>query len=160
MAKFTKNAVAVWKDGTAFEVTGGSGHSVTMDGDSLTGMSPMELLLGSLITCSGADVINILLKKRQKVTGFAVRVHGDRADEHPRFYTDIRVTYIVTGHGVQPEAVARAIELSDTKYCSVSAMLRRCAVLTTDFEIHEAEPEAAAGSDRHQDLQERETFNE
>ena len=143
MATYSKDAFAVWKSGTAFEVKGGSGHSILVDGSSQTGMSPMELLLGSLITCTGADVVNILFKKRQDVTGFEVRVHGDRADEHPRFYTDIRITYVVTGRGIEPEAVARAIELSDTKYCSVTAMLRRCATMATDYEIHEAEPAAA-----------------
>lgn len=143
MSKLSKDAAAVWQSGTAFQVTGGSGHTITVDGDSQAGMGPMELLLGSLITCTGADVINILLKKRQDVTGFSVKVHGDRAEEHPRFYTDIHVTYVVTGRDIDPVAVERAIELSDTKYCSVSAMLRRCATMTTDFEIRDAQPALA-----------------
>jgi putative redox protein len=143
MATYTKNATAVWKAGTAFQVTGGSGHTAIIDGESKSGMGPMETVLASLVTCSGADVISILQKKRQDVTAFEIRVHGDRAEEHPRYYTDIHVTYVVTGRGIDPDAVARAIELSEEKYCSVSAMLTRCASMTSNYEIHEAEPAAA-----------------
>ncbi|MEP7358225.1 MAG: OsmC family protein [Anaerolineales bacterium] len=143
MSAYAKDAVAVWKTGTAFEVTAGSGHAILTDGDAKAGISPMELVLAALIGCSGADVIDILRKKRQDVTGLEIRTHGERSETHPRVYTDIHVNYVITGRGVDSEAVRRAIELSENKYCSVSAMLHGTAKFTIGFEIHEAEPLAA-----------------
>jgi putative redox protein len=143
MTRVEKRAAAVWNSGTAFTATSGSGHSIVLDGESQVGMSPMEALLVSLITCSGADVVSILEKKRQAVTRFEIEVSGLRAEEHPRVYTDIRVNFIVTGRGVDPEAVRRAIELSETKYCSVSAMLEKTAAMTFAFEVREASAIAA-----------------
>ena len=84
------------------------------------------------------DVISILEKKQQKVTGFEIKLHGDRAETHPKVYTDITVEYIVTGTNLDPEAVNRAVELSETKYCSVNAMLRKTANITTKVTIKEA----------------------
>ena len=139
MASHEKETVAVWKSGTAFDITAGSGGTVVSDGDAQAGMSPMEMLLAALAGCTGADVIDILRKKRQEVTRFEVRVSGERPETHPRVYTAIEVTYIVTGHGIDPAAVRRAIELSESKYCSVSAMLCKTAKLSTKFEVHEAE---------------------
>jgi putative redox protein len=134
-----KEATAVWKQGLAFEATGPSGFTVTMDSlEGGTGFSPMELLLVSLAGCTGMDVIDILRKKRQAVTGLEVRVTGARADEHPRKYTSIRIHYVVTGRQVDPDAVRRSIELSETKYCSVSATVSGTAQITTEFEIREA----------------------
>jgi putative redox protein len=143
VSAYAKDSVAVWKSGTAFEVTAGSGHPFIADGDAKTGQSPMELVLAALVSCSGADVIDILRKKRQVVTQFEVRCHGDRSEAHPRVYTELHLMFVVTGRGVDSEAVRRAIELSEAKYCSVSAMLRATAKLTIGFEIHEAEPLAA-----------------
>lgn len=137
---YPKEAAATWQAGRTFEISAGSGFSVTTDGDARNGFSPMELVLVGLAGCTGADVIDILRKKRQEVTGLEVRVRGDRADEHPRKYTHIEVTYVVTGRGVDPEAVRRSIELSETKYCSVSATLRGVATIRTRYEIREAEP--------------------
>lgn len=140
----SKEALAVWKSGTEFEATATvSGFSVRTDGGGKKAISPMELLLVSLAGCTGADVISILEKKRQNVTAFEVRVHGDRADEYPRKYTNIEVIYVVTGREIDPGAVRRAIELSETKYCSVSATLGGAPKITTRFEIREAEPIAA-----------------
>ncbi len=140
MAGSKRDAAATWTSGTAFKIVSGSGHTIAVDGETQAGMSPMELLLASLIGCTGADVISILEKKRQAVTGFEVRVHGHRAESHPRVYKEIHVTFVVTGRGIDPEAVRRAIELSETKYCSVSAMLRAEAKIVMNFEIREAEP--------------------
>jgi putative redox protein len=137
MAGLEKNAFAEWRGGTCFEVTGGSGHSLLVDGESERALSPMELLLASLVTCTGADVISILQKKRQAVTAMHVQVHGIRCVEHPRVYTEIEVTFHVTGRGVDPEAVRRAIELSHGKYCSVSAMLRERAQIIVHHQVHE-----------------------
>ena len=143
MSAYAKDAVAVWTSGTAFEITAGSGHVVLTDGDAKVGHSPVELVLAALIGCSWADVIEILRKKRQDVTGLEIRSHGERSETHPRVYNDIQITYVVTGRSIDPEAVRRAIELSEAKYCSVSAMLHSAAKFTIGFEIHEAEPLAA-----------------
>ncbi len=143
MSVYAKEAVAVWKSGTAFEVKAGSGATVITDGDAQAGMSPMEMVLAALVGCTGADVIDILRKKRQDVTSLEVRVFGERSETHPRVYTDLQLTYIVTGHGVDPSAVRRAIDLSEGKYCSVSAMLCKTAKLAIKFEVHEAEALAA-----------------
>jgi putative redox protein len=143
LSAYAKDAVAVWKSGTAFEVTAGSGQAILTDGDAKAGMSPMELVLAALIGCSGADVIDILRKKRQTVTGLEIRCHGERSEKHPRVYTELRIMFVVTGRGIDSEAVRRAIELTEDKYCSVSAMLRATAKFTIGFEIHEAEPLAA-----------------
>jgi putative redox protein len=143
MAK-SKEAIAVWRGGTEFEATAAdSGFSARTDGGGGKAMSPMEMLLVALAGCTGADVISILEKKRQNVTALEVRVRGDRAAEPPRKYTHVEIVYVVTGHGVDPEAVRRSIELSETKYCSVSASLGGVPKITTRFEIREAEPIAA-----------------
>lgn len=139
MSVYANEAVAVWKSGTAFDITAGSGATVVADGDSKAGMSPMEMLLAALVGCTGADVIEILRKKRQDVSQLEVRVFGERSGAHPRVYTEIQLNYIVTGHDVKPEAVRRAIDLSQAKYCSVSAMLCKTAKFQIKFEVHEAE---------------------
>jgi putative redox protein len=140
MAGLAKDALAVWRGGTAFDVTTGSGQQLVADGAALAGASPMELILVGLAGCTAADVIDILRKKRQPVTGLEVRVHGERQEEHPRVYRQIEIVFVVTGHGVDPEAVRRAIELSEGKYCSVSAMLRGTAQIVCRYELREIEP--------------------
>ncbi len=94
------------------------------------------LALGS---CTGVDVISILKKKRQRVTDYRIEVTGERRADHPRAYTKLFVKHIVRGHGVSPQAVAQAVELSDTKYCSVAATLRGAAEIVTTYEIIEDE---------------------
>jgi putative redox protein len=132
-----KETVAVWKGGLEFEATGRSGFPVRLDGDGASAADPMELILMGLAGCTGGDVVTILQKKRQQVAALEVRVHGKRAHQHPRCYREIELTFVVTGHRLDPEAVRRAIELSETKYCSVSASLK--AFLTTRYEIRETE---------------------
>jgi len=116
-----------------------SGHAQTIETDSHRGSaaSPMELLLLALGGCTGVDVISILKKKRQHVTGYRIEVHGDRRAEFPRAYTRLFVKHIVTGRGISAQAVARAIELSDQKYCSVAATVRGTAEIVTSYEIIE-----------------------
>jgi putative redox protein len=143
MSAYAKEAVAVWKSGTAFDITTSSGASVVTDGDAKVGMSPVEMVLAALVGCTGADVIDILRKKRQDVSRLEVRVYGERGEAHPRVYTEIRLNYVVTGHNVDPKAVRRAIELSEVKYCSVSAMLRATAKIKIDFEVHEVAAQGA-----------------
>ena len=123
-----------------------SGHAQTIETDSHRGSaaSPMELLLLALGGCTGVDVIDILKKKRQHVTDYRIEVHGDRRQEFPRAFTKLYVKHIVSGRGVSEKAVARAIELSDQKYCSVAATLRGTAEIVTSYEIIEdSAPDAA-----------------
>lgn len=136
------DANVVWKNGMTFDGVAESGFHVNMDtsiesGGSNSGLRPMELLLIALGGCTSMDVVPIMKKKRQEVHGFEIKLHGDRAEEHPHVYTDITVEYIVTGHNIDPAAVARSIELSETKYCSVMAMLKKSANITTKYTIIE-----------------------
>ena len=121
----------------AFVAESPSGHAiVTSYGhERVTAPTPMELLLIALGGCTGADVQSILEKKRQRVTGYEIEVRGERRAEHPRIYTSLEIIHYVRGHSVDPKAVAHAIELSETKYCSVSAMLAQSATITARFEI-------------------------
>lgn len=100
-----------------------------------SGPRPMELLLIGLAGCTAMDVVSILQKKREPFTDLEVRVTAERAQEHPLVYTQIHVEYTVKGRGVDPQAVERAIELSQTKYCSASAMLGKAAPITTSHQI-------------------------
>ena len=114
-----------------------SGHAVVTQfgGEKMTAPSPMELLLISLGGCTGADVVGILEKKRQRVTAYEIEVRGERRAEYPRIYTHIEVIHRVRGYDIDPKAVAHAVELSETKYCSVSAMLQSAARITSRYEI-------------------------
>lgn len=103
-----------------------------------TGPHPVQLLLIGLCGCTGMDVISILKKKRQSFTGLQVHATAERADEHPKVYTDIHLEYVVTGDDVSPKAVERSIELSQTKYCPASAMLGQVVEITTSFRIEDA----------------------
>src|SRR3989442_1112702 len=103
-----------------------SGHAQTLDVSSgrSAASGPLELLLIALGGCTAADVISILQKKREQVTHYRVEVRGHRRDEHPRSFKHIEVRHLLRGRNLSASAVERAIELSDTKYCSVSATLR------------------------------------
>ena len=116
-----------------------SGHAqaIEMNSDRASAATPMELLLIALGSCTAVDVISILKKKRQQVTDYRVEVSGTRREEHPHSYTRLDVKHIVRGRAVSEQAVARAIELSDTKYCSVAATLRGSAEIVTSYEIVE-----------------------
>ncbi|HEX6110487.1 MAG TPA: OsmC family protein [Ktedonobacteraceae bacterium] len=128
--------------GMGFDAEAGSGHHVTLDaaehsGGQNTGFRPMELLLVGLGGCTGMDVISILRKKRQQVTGYAVHVSGLRAEENPMVFVEITFAHIITGYHIQSEAVARAIQLSEERYCGAGAMLGKVAHLTHTFRIVE-----------------------
>ncbi|RME48366.1 MAG: OsmC family peroxiredoxin [Chloroflexi bacterium] len=135
-----KTATVTWKGDMHFTGTTDTGFGLTLDADPSVGgqdmgFRPLELMLVSLAGCTAMDVISILRKKRQDVTGFEVRVEADQANDHPRVYTDIRVVYMVRGRNIDPAAVERSIELSETKYCPASAMLRKTARITSRYEI-------------------------
>lgn len=118
-----------------------SGHVVAIDTDRErnSASSPMELLLVALGSCTGVDVVSILKKKREEVTGYSVEVRGQRRAEHPRSYKRLEVHHIVTGRNISKRSVAQAIELSEQKYCSVAATLRPTAEIVSSFEIIEAD---------------------
>ncbi|MCS6827675.1 MAG: OsmC family protein [Caldilinea sp.] len=135
-------AKVTWRENMEFEGTADSGHTLTLDaapevGGANKGFRPMELMALSLAGCTAMDVISILRKKRQEVTGFEVQVHAERAKEHPHVFTDIEVTYVVRGRNIDPAAVERAIQLSEEKYCPAQAMLRKAASIVLKYEIIE-----------------------
>lgn len=102
-----------------------------------TGARPMALILVGLAGCTAMDVVSILQKKRQAITSLQVKVSAERADDHPKVYTQIQIEYVVSGQGVDPKAVERSIELSRTKYCPAIAMLKKTAEITTSCRIIE-----------------------
>lgn len=124
-----------------------SGHAQVMDskGDRHAAPTPLEMLLVSVAACTAMDVVSILEKKRQDVTDYNVEIEGTRADDHPRKFISFRIHHIVHGRNVSDKAVADAIELSDTKYCSVAATVRPTAEITTSYEIIESGPPPVAG---------------
>jgi putative redox protein len=131
-----------WERGFKFTSSDRFGHSVTVDapeegGPAFDGFKPGELLLTSLAACSGIDVVGILKRQRQRVTGVGIRVRGTQLPDPPWTWTDVELTYTVTGHGLTAAAVERAIHLSETKYCSVGATLSPQVSITSSFEIIE-----------------------
>lgn len=127
---------ASWLGGNAF--TGRNPKGVALQigdcgGD--LGIGPMELLLLGMAGCTGMDIVSILDKKRQPLQEFKVRVRGKRADEPPRVYTDIEVTYQLWGEGLDPKAVEHAIKLSEEKYCSASIMLGAVAKISSTYRL-------------------------
>ena len=117
-----------------------AGLTVTMDaspdfGGENAGLRPMELLITSLGGCSAMDVVEILRKKRQEVTGYEINISGERAKENPRVFTNIDVEHVVRGKNIDPGAVERAVELSTDKYCSVMAMLKQSADIKVSFRV-------------------------
>jgi putative redox protein len=143
MATGNYRATVHWAGDEFFIGTTPSGVSQAIDvkGDRKSAPSPLELLLISVAACTAADVISILLKKRQDIRSYDVEVTGDRVDDHPRKFVSFHVHHIVRGVAVLDKAVADAIELSDTKYCSVAATVRPTAKITTSFEIVEVSDE-------------------
>ncbi len=136
------NATIRLTSGMQFVGTADSGHAVVMDADqnsggNNTGSRPMELLLMGIGGCSGMDIISILRKKKQHVTGLEAHVSGAMADDYPHKYTEIAIEYVVTGKGVSEEAVKRAIQLSMDKYCSVKATLEGSAQIKFSYKIIE-----------------------
>lgn len=133
---------AMLQEGMCFDVETGSGHHLLLDaaehnGGQDKGPRPMEMLLVALATCSGMDILAILRKKRQDITAYEVRVLGERTEDHPKIFVEIAIEHIFTGHAIRPEAVQRAIELTEERYCGASAMLGKTAKLTHTFRVVE-----------------------
>ena len=136
----TKEIQLLQVDGITFVGRGNTNHWVVLDGTNefggnLAGSSPKELLLIALAGCTANDVVPILRKKRSPVDKLEIRVTGTEREEHPKIFTHIHIEYIFRGNGIRTEDVERAIELSTTKYCSVSAMLAASAEITHSYKI-------------------------
>jgi putative redox protein len=136
-------ATITWINGRAFLGESGSGHSVVMDGAPEAGgrnigVRPMEMMLLGLGGCTAFDVVMILEKSREKVTGCTVELDADRASEDPKVFTAVRMIYTLTGKNLKPAVVERAINLSAEKYCSASKMFEKTATITHEWKIVEA----------------------
>jgi putative redox protein len=130
-------------EGMTFVAESGSGHAVVVDaapdvGGRNLGARPMELVLMGTGSCSAIDVLHILRKARQAVTGCVVELEAERAPEDPKVFTRIRMHYVVSGKALAAAQVERAIKLSKEKYCSASVMLEKTVAFEVDFEIREA----------------------
>ena len=136
------HASVIWSKGMSFTGSADSGFTLPLGTDPSVGgdndgFRPMELLVIGLAGCTAMDVISILRKKRQDVTGFEVTVDAERAGEHPKVITAFAIRYLVRGRAVDPRAVERAIELSRDTYCPAQAMLSKAAPITLSYEIVE-----------------------
>ena len=141
MADFAQSTVK-YVDGMQFVGETGTGHAIVMDaapavGGHNTGCRPMELLLVGLGGCTAMDVVSILRKKKLHINGVNVNMKGNwvTGDEYPKYFESIDMEYVVSGKGITEDAVKRAIELSETKYCSVAASLRGTSKITTSYKI-------------------------
>lgn len=138
MADIWREVTADWKGERSFIAQNSSGGRVQIGLlDDRPGASPMELLLMGVAGCTGIDIANILTKARQPLKDLQVRVRGKFAPEGvlPRVFTDIEIIYVVWGEGIDPSVLEMAIELSEEKYCSASAMMRGVANVTTRYAI-------------------------
>jgi putative redox protein len=136
----TKTATVRQIKGITFAAKGDSEHWVTMDGPpefegSSAAARPKELLLFALGGCTSSDVLPILKKKRVPVEAYEVRITAETREEHPQVFTSIHMEYVVTGEGINPADIERAIELSMTKYCAVTAMLKQGVPITHSYRI-------------------------
>jgi putative redox protein len=122
-------------EGMQFVAVSGSGHAIVVDdAQGHTGAKPIELALLALGACTGFDVIGILRKKRQTVTGYEIELHSEQNPEPPSYFTRVEIKHRLRGQ-IAPEAVQRAIYLSETKYCAVGAMISKTAKIEATFEI-------------------------
>lgn len=131
-------ARVTWVEDRRFLGEATSGHALVVDASAeKRGPSPMELLLIGMAGCTAHDVVSILEKKRQAVSGVEVAARAERADDPPRVFVEIEVEYVVRGHDISAKAVEDAIRLSEKKYCSASVMLAKTAQITTSYRIEE-----------------------
>jgi putative redox protein len=137
------DAKVTWKGGMSFDGAAQTGFVLPLGaepavGGANDGFRPLELLAIGLAGCTAMDVISILRKKQQDVTAFEVQVHFDRADDYPKVFTRGVVEYIVTGRNINPAAVERAVELSETRYCPAQAMLGKVVPIGHKITIRDA----------------------
>ncbi len=138
------NASVLWHGGMTFTGTADTGFTVPLGSDPAVGgandgFRPMELMAVSLAGCTAMDVISIVRKKRQDVTAYEVKVHAERADQHPKVFTSAVIEYEVTGHGIDEAAVRRAIELSAKTYCPAQGMLAKVMPIQLHYAIYEGD---------------------
>ena len=131
-----------WVDGMLMVGKSDSGHSITMDGPSEIGgenlgVRPMEMLLLGVAGCTMIDIVTTLKKMRQNLTQLETKVNAERANDHPKVFTDIHIQFELKGKDLDSIKVEKAISLSAEKYCSASIMLGKTATITHDFEIIE-----------------------
>ena len=132
-----------WAGRMTFLGKAGTNHLVPMDtaaefdGDS-SATKPLELLLIALGGCTGMDIVPLFKKMRQDVTAVELNISAERSEEHPRVYTKIDIEYVVTGRNLEEDKVKRAIDLSQEKYCSVSAMLKKACPVNYTYRVVEA----------------------
>ncbi len=131
-----------WVDGMLMVGKSHSGHSITMDGPTEIGgenlgVRPMEMLLLGLAGCTMIDVVTTLKKMRQDLSHCETKISAERANEHPKVFTDIHIHFIVKGKNIDSKKVDKAITLSAEKYCSASIMLGKTTKITHDFEVNE-----------------------
>jgi putative redox protein len=136
------NAQLTWIEDMQFVARADTGHAIVMDssvenGGFASASSPMEVVLMGLLGCTAMDVISILKKKRQPVEGLKIFATGERATEHPKAYTAIHLEYVACGV-VAPEALARAVQLSEEKYCGAIATVRGVAKITSSSRVEPA----------------------
>lgn len=135
----------LWKEGVSFEGVAPSGHRVVMDGSPLVGgrelgPRPSELVLSAVGGCTGIDAVSILEKMRVELDRFEIDVEGTTAADHPKSFTDVRLTYRFWGEGISPEAVTRAVSLSVEKYCMVLHSLKARATWVVELNGQEITP--------------------
>lgn len=132
-----------WKHNETFKATAENGNTITIDADSAhkEGPGPLEVVLMALCSCTSVDVVSILKKKRQELTGLRVSATAKQAETPPRVFTHIKLTYAVRGSRLSRKAVEDAVSLSKNKYCSVSKMLEKAATVDYEIVFPDGEPE-------------------
>ena len=135
-------AKIIWVDGALLVAEGGSGHTITMDGAAEIGghnlaSRPMEVLLMGMGGCTAIDVVSMLKKQRQDIEGVEVSLVAERAEDHPKVYTSVKLVYTVRGRNLNKALVERAVSLSDEKYCSATAMVKKSAAVTNEVVLVE-----------------------
>ena len=131
-----------WVDGALFVAEGGSGHTLTMDGAPDIGgrnlaSRPMEVVLMGMGGCTAIDVVSMLRKQRQDIEGVEVSLSAERATEHPMVFTGVKLVYTVRGRKLNKALVERAVLLSDEKYCSATAMIKKSAKVSHEVVLVE-----------------------
>jgi putative redox protein len=131
-----------WVDGALFVAEGGSGHTLTMDGAPDIGgrnvaSRPMEVVLMGMGGCTAIDVVSMLRKQRQDIEGVEVSLSAERATEHPMVFTEVKLVYTVRGRKLNKALVERAVSLSDEKYCSATAMIKKSAKVSHEVVLVE-----------------------
>jgi len=136
----TTLAMVTWQQGVCFQADAESGHSVTIDGPAEAGgegrgFRPMELMLLGLGGCMALDVLTILRRMRRPISAYQVTLRAERADQPPRVYTEVTLEHVLQGDGLTDDAVQRAIDLAESKYCSAFAMFAKTATVKNVFQI-------------------------